>query len=566
MLAADKLPPIHLRFELPEVTLPEHLPTDAQALRGLLIEQQRQVIAQIEAQAIEQVRLQTIEHIRHLYEQIALMRRRQFGPSSESMPGQARLFDEAETLAGTPAGDEEAGDKAGDDERQDTEAPEGKPRSGRARGKRLPLPLELPRVDLVHEVPEAERVCPCGTPMVVIGEEISEQLDIVPMKVQVLRHIRRRYGCPGGEHAPRTAPMPAQPLPKSNASPDLLAMLIAVKYVDGLPLARFEHVLGRSHVSVPRQTQARWIIRCAEVLQPVFNLMRDALFEHDVIHMDETVVQVLKEHGRAATSNSYMWVQTGGPPGRTVVIYDYDPSRSGEVPKRLLAGFRGYLMTDGYEGYNAAVKAQKLTHLGCLAHARRGFIEATHGLPKGKPGRAGEAIERIRKLYRVEREVDAVVIEGETLEERIARRLAARREHSVPLLKDLRAWLDTTLPKVPPQSALGKALAYLDKYWERFERYTQRGDLPIDNNRCENAIRPFVIGRKAWLFSDTPAGANASALIYSLVETAKANGLDPYAWMRLLMREVPSARSVDDYEALLPWNLHPDRLAIPFLG
>lgn len=566
MLAADKLPPIRLRFELPEVTLPERLPTDAQALRGLLIEQQRLVMAQIEAQAIEQVRLQTIEHIRQLYEQIALMRRRQFGPSSESMPEQARLFDEAETLASAPSDDEQTGGETDDDERQGTEAPAGKPRSGRARGKRAALPAELPRVDIIHEAPESERVCPCGTPMVVIGEEISEQLDIVPMRVQVLRHIRRRYGCPGGEHAPRTAPMPAQPLPKSNASPDLLAMLIAVKYVDGLPLARFEHVLGRSHASVPRQTQARWIIRSAEVLQPVFNLMRDALLEHGVIHMDETVVQVLKEHGRAATSNSYMWVQTGGPPGRTVVIYDYDPSRSAEVPKRLLAGFRGYLMTDGYEGYNAVVKAEKLTYLGCMAHARRGFIEASHGLPKGKPGRAGEAIKRIRELYRIEREVDAEVIEGETPDERIARRLRARRERSVPLLNDLRTWLDETLPKTPPQSALGKALAYLDKYWDRLKRYTERGDLPIDNNRCENAIRPFVIGRKAWLFSDTPAGANASALIYSLVETAKANGLDPYAWMRLLMRDLPAARSVDEYESLLPWNLHPDRLAIPFHG
>lgn len=558
MLATDKLPAIRLRFELPEVTLPEYLPADAQALRGLLIEQQRRAIAQIEAQAIEQIRAQTLEHIRYLYEQIALMRRRQFGASSESMSGQARLFDEAEVLAGESPGDE--------DETRDADATEAKAKSTRVRGKRAPLPAELPRVDIVHEVPESERVCACGTPMVVIGEDISEQLDLVPMKVQVLRHIRRRYGCPKGEHAPVSAPLPAQPLPKSNASPDLLAMLIAVKYVDGLPLARFEHVLGRSGVVVPRQTQARWIIGCAEVLQPVFNLLRDELFEGHLIHMDETVVQVLKERDKAASSNSYMWVQTGGPPGRAVVIYDYDPSRSGEVPKRLLAGFHGYLMTDGYDGYNAAVKAEGLAHLCCMAHARRGFIEASHGLPKGKLGRAGEAIEMIRRLYRTEREVDAAVIDGETPEDRIARRLAARREHSVPVLEELRAWLDATLPKVPPQSALGKALAYLHKYWGRLKRYTERGDLPIDNNRCENAIRPFVLGRKAWLFSDTPAGANASAMIYSLAETAKANGLDPYAWMRLLMRALPAANSVDDYEALLPWNLHPDRLSIPFHG
>lgn len=297
--------------------MPECLPADAQALRELLIEQQRRAIAQIEAQAVEQISAQTIEHIRYLYEQIALMRRRQFGPSSESMPGQARLFDEAEALAA----------ESPDDGSRDIDAPEGKARSGRARDKRAPLPPELPRVDIVHDVPEFERVCPCGTPMVVIGEEISEQLDLVPMKIQVLRHIRRRYGCPGGENAPVSAAMPAQPLPKTNVSPDLLAMLIAVKYVDRLPLAHFEHVLGRSGVVVPRQTQARWIIRSAEqVLQPVFNLLRDALFEHDLIHMGETVIQVLKERDKAASSNSYMWVQTGGPPGRAVVIYDYDPS------------------------------------------------------------------------------------------------------------------------------------------------------------------------------------------------------------------------------------------------
>lgn len=550
MLATDKTLPFRVRFELPEFELPEPLPSDADALKALLIAQRR---------AMAEIQRTAREHLASLYEQIALMRRRQFGPSSEAMPQQSRLFDEAEALA------VELPDEGDDDEASDT--PQDKIPNKRARGKRAPLPSELPRVDIVHEVPQAERTCPCGTPMVMIGEEISEQLDIVPMKVQVLRHIRRRYGCPGGAHAPLTAPMPAQPLPRSNASPDLLAMLIAVKYVDGLPLARFEHVLGRSAVSVPRQTLARWIIRSAEqVLQPVFNLLRDALFDHDLIHMDETTVQVLKEAGRAATSSSYMWVQTGGPPGRPVILYDYDPSRSGEVPKRLLADWRGYLMTDGYRGYDAVVEAQNLTHLACMAHVRRGFVEATAGLPKGKLGRAGEAIELIRKLYRVERDVEEAGVAGEPLAHKHARRLTARRARSKPLLQELRTWLDTTRPKVTPSARLGQAIAYADKYWKRIERYTERGDLPIDNNRCEGAIRPFVVGRKAWLFSDTPGGANASAMIYSLVETAKANGLDPYAWMRLLMRELPVACSAEDYEALLPWNLHPDRLSIPFHG
>lgn len=556
MLATDKVLPFRLRFELPEFELPEPLASDPDALKALLIAQ-RGAMAEIERAAHE--------HLASLYEQIALMRRRQFGPSSEAMPEQAWLFDEAEVLAAQQPCDDAAVDDA--DQAQDPAAASGGAQTRRARGKRAPLPSELARVDIVHEVPESERTCPCGTPMVVIGEEISEQLDIVPMKVQVLRHIRRRYGCAGGAHAPVTAPMPPQPLPKSNASPDLLAMLIAVKYVDGLPLARFEHVLGRSGVSVPRQTLARWIIRGAEqVLQPVFNLLRDTLLDHDLIHMDETAVQVLKEAGRAATSGSYMWVQTGGPPTRPVILYDYDPSRSGEVPKRLLADWRGYLMTDGYRGYDAVVKAQRLTHLACMAHVRRGFVEATVGLPKGKPGRAGEAIDLIRRLYRVEREAKDAGVVGEPPAQTYARHLAARHERSKPLLKDLRTWLDTTRPKVTPSARLGQAIAYADKYWARIERYTARGDLPIDNNRCEGAIRPFVVGRKAWMFSDTPAGANASAMIYSLVETAKANRLDPYAWMRLLMRELPAARTGEDYEALLPWNLHPDRLSIPFRG
>ncbi|NHZ67211.1 IS66 family transposase, partial [Massilia genomosp. 1] len=170
-------------------------------------------------------------------------------------------------------------------------------------------PSELQRVDVVHDVPAAERTCPCGTPMVEIGQDVSEQLDIVPMQVRVLRHIRKRYGCPGSEHAPVTAPLPPQPLPKSNASADFLAMLLIVKFIDGLPLYRFEYVLDRHGVTVPRQTLARWVIGAGRLLQPLHNLMRDALLESPFIHVDETVVQVLKALGKQPTSNSYMWVQ-----------------------------------------------------------------------------------------------------------------------------------------------------------------------------------------------------------------------------------------------------------------
>ena len=328
-------------------------------------------------------------------------------------------------------------------------------------------------------------------------------------------------------------------------------MLLTVKYVDGLPLARFEHVLNRHGMPVPRQTLARWVIGASRLLQPLHNLLRDTLFDGAVIHMDETVVQVLKEPDKKPTTNSYMWVQTGGLPDRPVVLYDYDPRRSGEVPVRLLEGYRGYLMTDGYDGYNPLIRAGGILHLACWAHVRRRFVDAARVQPKGRRGKADEAVALIGKLYGIERDHKDAGDEE---------RLLARQQFSVPALATLQAWMEKTLPEITPQSALGTALAYLQKYWSRLTIYTERGDLPIDNNRCENAIRPFVIGRKNWLFSDTPAGAHASAVIYSLVQSAKANGVEPYLWLHRVLRELPAAKTVEDVEALLPWNLTMQKL------
>ena len=248
-----------------------------------------------------------------------------------------------------------------------------------------------------------------------------------------------------------------------------------------------------------------------------------------------------------------MWVGVGGPPGKPVVIYDYDPSRSSEVPARLLQDYQGNLMTDGYAGYNKLVATEQITHLVCWAHVRRKFVEATHVQAKGKKGQADHAVALIGKLYGIEKKYKSATDDE---------RYAARQAMSVPVLAELRTWLDKTQPVVLPKSALGTALSYMHNYWDKLTRYTAAGDLPIDNNRAENAIRPFVIGRKAWLFSDTPAGANASAIIYSMVETAKANGLDPYAWLRRVMRDLPSARTVEEIEALLPWNLQAADLTI----
>lgn len=512
------------RANLPEFVLPDVLPTDPAALTALLI-------------ASVNAKVALAEHITYLYEQIALARRRMFGPSSEGA-GQFHLFNEAEILAATiPSA-----------EAQDV-VPLPAPVKAQqlARGKRSPLPAELERIEIIHDVPEALRLCECGTPMVLINRVVSEQLDIVPMQVRVLQHIRLVYGCAASEHTPVTAALPPQPLPKSNASPGLLAMLLTTKYVDGLPLARFEKVLARHDVTVPRQTLARWAIGAGAALQPLHNLMRDALFDAPFLHMDETGVQVLKEKGKSPSSQSYMWVQTGGPPGKPVVIYDYDPSRSGEVPARLLAGYQGYLMTDGYDGYNQLAKTEGIEHLVCWAHVRRKFVDAVKVQPKGTHGHADQAVAMIGKLYAIEREHKDSTDEV---------RYAARQEQSITVLNELYDWMGKMLPMVPPKSALGTALSYMRDYWGKLVRYTERGDLPIDNNRCENAIRPFVIGRKAWLFSDTPAGANASAIIYSLVETAKANGIEPYTWLRHVLEHLPAAQTADEMDKLLPWNYH----------
>ena len=509
------------------ISVPETLPDDPILLKQLLLTANVQM-SEKDGQ------------IERLREQNALLIQRLFGRKSEQTADpdspQLEIFNEAESLAdATP-------EAPADEVEEEAVAPT------KRRGKRKPLPAELPRVEVIHELPEHELTCACGCRKQVIGEETSEQLDIIPMQIRVIKHIRKTYACKECETAPVTADKPAQLIEKSMASPSVLAMLLSTKYVDGTPLYRFEKVLHRHGIDIPRQTLARWVIQCGEHLQPLLNLMRDTLLDYPVLHCDETRVQVLKEPGRDPSSQSWMWVQTGGPPDRPVVLFDYTTSRAQEIPLRLLAGYRGYLMTDDYAGYNAVAAQSGVERLACLAHARRKFIEAQKVQPKGKTGRADVALSLINKLYGIERDFKEASAE---------QRHQGRQQHSLPLLAQLKAWLEKTQPQVTAQNALGKAVNYLASNWSRLERYVEAGHLPIDNNRAENAIRPFVIGRKNWVFSDTPKGATASAQIYSLVETAKANGQEPYAYLRHILERLPQVNSVEGYEALLPWNCSP---------
>lgn len=466
-----------------------------------------------------------------LQEQLNIALAKRYAASSEKVSlDQIRLFDEAEVETRAAASVEAASITV--------------PAHTRKKTGRRPLPEQLPRVEVIHELPEAERVCPHdGAPLMVISEVISEQLDIIPAQIRVLRHIRKTYACTCGQCI-KTAPLPAQPIPKSLASPGLLAHVVVSKYQDALPLYRQEQILQRIGVDLPRATLANWMIQAGQLIQPLINLLRDRLLAYDILQMDETTVQVLKEPGKAAPSKSYLWLQRGGPPEQPILLYDYDPGRGAGVPKRLLEGFAGTLQTDGYAGYNAAVSMHRLTHIGCFAHARRKFDEAVKAQGKHKRrGLAHRGLAMIQKLYGVEKAVRTAVP---------AERHTYRLKHAQPILDELRAWLDESLPQVPPQSATGKALNYLHNEWHKLLGYRNDGRLEIDNNRAENAIRPFVVGRKNWLFSDSVHGVKASANLYSLIETAKANGLEPYAYLRRVFTELPQADSVEDLEALLP--------------
>ena len=510
----------------------QQLPDDVDVLKALVAEQE-QAIARYQSQVL------------YLQEQLNLAIAKRFGRSSEKHPGQLGLFNEAELAI------DEADEEAAVNERETTEVPA----HTRKKPGRQPLPEYIERHEVLHDVPEAEKVCPHdGALMVRIGEAVSEQLDVIPAQVRVLRHIRPKYACPCCKEGVKTAPMPPQPIPKSLASPGLLAHVATAKYVDGLPLHRQEAILQRSGVDIGRATLANWMMKLGVLILPLMNLLRDHLLAYDVVYMDETPVQVLKEEGKSPSSQSYMWVQRGGPPDKPVILFDYDPTRGGAVPVRLLDGFVGYLVCDGYEGYALVGRQEGIALLGCWAHVRRKFDEAIKALGKqgkAKGGRATKGLAFIQKLYRTEKLAKEVSVQE---------RYQLRQEQALPLLEEIRAWLDKSLPEVPPKSATGKALHYLNNQWPKLIRYVEDGRLPIDNNAAERAIRPFVIGRNNWLFANSVAGAEASARLYSLILTAKANGHEPYRYLRHVFKELPAATSVEAIEALLPFNLDPASL------
>jgi transposase len=432
------------------------------------------------------------------------------------------------------------------------------PAHQRAKRGRKPLDPALPREVRRHELPDGERVCPHdGARLSEIGVEVSEQLDIVPQQVRVIRHERVKYACPCCDGGLRLAAKPPQVIPKGLLSEAALAWVITSKYLDGLPLYRQAALLGRfGGTDLSRNTLAASVVRVGQATQPVINLLRDALLDSFIVHGDETEVQVLKEPGRKAQAKSYMWVQMTeasgadgtGPPIR---LFGYSPSRSTQAARTLYEDMRpgGVLMSDGYEPYATIAEQHRLVHLGCWAHCRRYFHEALQALPKDKRGPqqlSARFIELIGRLYKVEADARRDNLDALALQQR-------RSQHSVPVLRQIEALALQQLQGVLPGSLLGKALHYLTAQWPKLKRYVDDGRYPIDNNACENAIRPFCVGRRNWLFADTVAGANASANLYSLLQTCLVNGIDGYQYLRALLTALPAAQTADDYAALLPW-------------
>ena len=473
-----------------------------------------------------------------------------FGPSSEKVnpeddSGEGESpshFNEAETES--ERGEDESGeDDNGGGEGGNPKGEGGNPK--RKRGKRKKLPKNLPRERVVIDLKDEDKVCGngCGGRLECIGEEVSEKLKIIPAKVVVVETVRKKYACRGCPDCLKTAPALATIFPKSMATPELLAFMVTGKYVDGIPLYRMEKVMNRHGIELGRTTMSRWMIKAAEKLEPLKQILREEVLGSDYIHCDETVVQVLKEEGKTPQSNSYMWTQ-GRSGTKPIILYDYARGRGGEVPLKLLEGFKGFLQVDGYKGYNKVCANEGVVRLGCMKHCRRYFYNAWKH--SGKKNIGSRGLGYIRNLYRIEKKIRELPAEEK---KRI------RQEEAVPVLDKMKEWLDGQEGKHPPKGLAKKAITYALNEWEFLIRYVEDGNLNIDNDFIERAIRPFAIGRKNWLFSDTTSGADASSLWYSLIETAKANGKEPFDYILKVLQGIPGAEKLGDYLALLPFEL-----------
>lgn len=472
-----------------------------------------------------------------LEEQFRLAQQKQFGASSEGYPSQGELFNEAEELV----------------EQSEVEPEQEEISYTRSKAKRKPLPKDLPREVVIHDIADEDKVCDCCQgELHCIGEDKNEKLEFIPAKVKVIEHVRPKYACRACEkdgipNHIKQAPVPNSVIPKGYATPSLLAQIITSKYQYGLPLYRQEAMFKQYGIELSRKTMADWMIKSADILQILYDRLRQILLQQSVIQADETSLKVIKED----KTTSYMWLYATGadsPDGNVkdssipnIVLFDYHNSRSGQCAVDFLGTYSRALQCDGYAGYHQT----QATLIGCWAHARRKFVEAKTAQGKKASGKADWALNHIQKLYRIETSIK---------DKSIDKRYQIRQAKSLPLLKQFEQWLIKSEQQVLPKTKLGEAIQYCLNQWQKLTRYTLDGQLNIDNNRAERAIKPFVIGRKNWLFSQTAKGAHASAILYSISETAKANGLTPFDYLNHLLEQISQPNY--DIENLLPWNIY----------
>jgi len=432
---------------------------------------------------------------------------------------------------------------------------------------RKALPKDLPRVDIIHDLSEAEKQCACGAQLTHFGEEVCEKLDYLPARLRVERHIRYKYACKSCEGVEddgpsvKIAPAPVQLIPKSNATAGLLAHIAVSKFADGLPLYRQQKIFGRLGIEISRATMANWLVKAARCCTPLIDVLTGQIRSGPLINIDESPLQVLNEAGRRNTSKSYMWVFRGGESERPVLLYRYYPTRSGKAATKFLDGYRGYIQSDDFAGYDHLDQQVGIVHLGCWAHARRKFVKVHtvrkkhRGKKKNPKGLADQALDYIGKLYQIERQARRQEMSVEQIYQ-------LRQQQAKPILNDFKDWLTSKQPLTPPGGLLGQAISYTLANWEKLIIYIEDGRLRPDNNLVENAIRPFVVGRKNWLFAGSPDGADASAAFFSLIETAKVNGLEPYGYLRHIFEQLPRVQTEQDLQALLPQNINPDALTV----
>ena len=519
---------------------------------------------QKENEQLKSERTHYIERVVLLEEELRWMKAQYFGTSSQKTdaaavnPDQAMLFNEAEVLAAI-----EAAEQA---ERQRTTRVEAHERQHT--GGRKAIPKHFPRIEIPHDLPEAQKICtkcPVPHPLKRIGEETRQCYRFQPPKISVELHIRYTYVCDQRHEDVITAPNPPTLLPKTMASPSLLAHLVTAKFDDGLPLYRVSRQLERSGMDLSPGTAGTWVNKIGgDKVIPLIELLREAIFVPEFMHMDESYLQVLKSE-KAPTSTHYMVVRAAGPPGKRIILYDYIPSRTREALKQLLVRpegpYIGKLITDGLEHYDDICQELKLPHFGCWQHLRAYFFKArkVSQLP-GIRTLANTAItDYIRPVFAVETEIDTLRAEyaqrGEALPISVAREL--RQSKSAPMVQKFKEWVDTLLPGTAPNSALGKALGYCTRQWPKLILFLEHGEVPIHNNFVERQIKQYALGRKLWMFCYDKVGAQASANLFSLVMTARANGVEPFEYLSEVFEQLPSATTVEALEALLPWNLGP---------